>query len=115
MPKSGDPMPALDELFTIIYKNRLSSTKFKYKIFDGYYKEEAKFYHAKEIIERHFKEYIPFSKEEMPSTALLKHPNLAANEFYFNASTGKFVTSEVLPLLLEDSTITEEENKPRHR
>jgi hypothetical protein len=28
---------------------------------------------------------------------------------------GKFVTSEVLALLLEDSTITEEENKPKHR
>ena len=113
--RSGDPMPALDELFTIIYKNRLFSTKFKYKIFDGYYKEEAKFYHTKEIIENHFKEYIPFKEEEIPSTALLTNPNLAANEFYFDASTGKFVTSELLPLLLENSTITEEENKPRHR
>ena len=52
--RSGNPIPALDELFTIIYKNRLSSTKFKYKIFDGYYKEEAKFYHTKEIIKKHF-------------------------------------------------------------
>lgn len=113
--RSGNPIPALDELFTIIYKNRLSSTKFKYKIFDGYYKEEAKFYHTKEIIKKHFKEYIPFNEEEIPSTALLKNPNLEANEFYFDASTGKFVTNEVLSLLLEDSTITEEENKPKHR
>ena len=113
--RSGNPMPALDELFTIIYKNRLSSTKFKYKIFDGYYKKEAKFYHTKEIIEKHFKEYIPFKEEEIPSAALLKNPNLEANEFYFDASTGKFVTSDALELLLEDSTITEEVNKPRHR
>ena len=79
------------------------------------YKEEAKFYHTKEIIKKHFKEYIPFNEEEIPSTALIKNPNLEANEFYFDASTGKFVTSEALALLLEDSTITEEENKPKHR
>lgn len=111
---SGNPIPALDELFTIIYKNRLFSTKFKYKIFDGYYKEEAKFYHAKEIIKKHFKEYIPFKEEEIPSTALLKDPTLPANEFYFDVQTGRFVTEEV-QFLLQNNIVTEEVSKPKHR
>ena len=69
---------------------------------------------TKEIIEKHFKEYIPFNEEEIPSTALLKDPALPANEFYFDVQTGRFVTEEV-QFLLQDSTITEEVSKPRHR
>lgn len=110
---SGDPIPALDELFTIICKNKLFSVKFKYKIFDGYYKDAAEAYNSKKVIEEHFDEYIPFSKEEIPGDAILKNPIFEANEFYFDVSTGKFVTSEVLPLLQEN--ISEKVDKPKHR
>lgn len=116
---TGDPNIAMNEVLTIIKENNLEFAKFKYKVFDGYYKEGAEFYHTKEEIVKYIRLNIlfniPFSEEEIPSTALIKNPNLEANEFYFDASTGKFVTSEALALLLEDNTITEDVTKPRHR
>ncbi len=116
---SGDPEIAMNEVLTIIEENKLSLSKFRYKIFDGYYKEGAEFYHTKERIIKCIRFNIlfnaPFSESKIPRRALLKNPMLTSNEFYFDASTGKFVTSELLPLLLDSNTITEEENKPRHR
>lgn len=117
--RSGDPNIAMKKVVEFVRENKLEFTSFKYKIFDGYYQDTAEAYHTKEtIINRYIKLNlffaVPFKEEEIPSTALLKDPALPANEFYFDVQTGRFVTEEV-QFLLQDSTITEEENKPRHR
>lgn len=102
---AGNPIPALDELFTIIYKNKLYDIIFKYKIFSGYYCDAAKGYNSYEIIKDHFKNYIPFNEEDIPIDANLKSSNYEANEFYFNALTGRFVTSDVLSVKENNSNI----------
>lgn len=116
---SGDPNVAMQEVIKLIKENKLEFASFKYKVFDGYYKEGAEFYHTKERIIKSIRFNIlfnaPFSESKIPQRALLKNPILPSNEFYFDASTGKFVTSEVLPLLLQNNTVIEEVNKPKHR
>lgn len=87
-----DKVDAIDKIFTIIIKNKLWSTKFKYKIIPGYYPEH---YNTCELIEKHLTNFIPFDEDKIPSNAIRRDDKLESCEFAFDASTGTFVTDKV--------------------
>lgn len=95
---SSDSIIVIDKIFNIIIKNKLINVKFKYKIFEGYYTDAYNYYDTIETILKHFKDFEPFDEKDIPNTAINTDSTLGANEFYFNAQTGKFVTNEVLSL-----------------
>lgn len=116
---SSNPIPALDKIFQIMIDNKLLKTQFKYKIFFGYYKDAAEYYQVEDILEKHFKDFIPFDEEEIPTDAINTVLPLGANEFAFDASTGKFVTNKVLfgqeYYMINNDNFNEEINTVKHR
>ena len=91
---SSNPYPALDKLFRILIDNKLLKVKFKYKIFFGYDREPAIYHGIVDILEEHFKDFIPFDEKDIPSKAIHVDNNFKSLEFAFDAFTGSFVTEK---------------------
>lgn len=87
-----DKVDAIDKIFAIIIKNKLWSTKFKYKIIPGYYPEH---YNTSELIEKHLTNFTPFNEDEIPANAIRRDDESESCKFAFDASTGTFVTDKV--------------------
>lgn len=89
---SAESIYAVDKIFRIIIDNKLTSTKFKYKIIPGYYKDH---YGVIGKLEKYFSHFIPFEESKMPNDAINTVEEFTSREFAFDASTGKFVTDKV--------------------
>jgi len=90
---SCEPMRVLDKIFKLISDNHLLRTTIKYRIISGYYKEDH--YNVKEILEKHFVDFIPFDNGEDNDYGIQKDEETTSCEFAFDASSGEFVTDNI--------------------
>ena len=80
---------------TGLIENKLYGERLKYGIICGTDRSAHDYYGIINILNEHFKEYIPFSDEELSSGVVLDK-NTFSKQFAFDAMTGNFVSDKVL-------------------
>ena len=86
-----DGLEITTKIAKLIIDNNLQDTIIKYKIIPGYYEEH---YNTKERLEKSFKQFIPFTSDEIPNSAIIKNEKYTSNEFIFDALAGKFIVDK---------------------
>lgn len=113
---SSDYMKTINKIFKIIIKNKLYREKLKYAIIPGADRKAHDYYGIINILREHFKDYIPFSSEEI-CTGVELDENTFSNQFAFDALNGKFVTNKVLfgtdYYIVNPTTETDTSNRSR--
>jgi len=80
----------IDKLVKLIVENNLAETTIKYKIISGYHEEH---YNTKKYLEKNLNF---FTEIEETDNAIETDEKYESRQFAFDASTGQFVTDQVL-------------------
>lgn len=92
---SSDYMKTINRIFELVVENKLYRETLKYKIIRGTDREAHDYYGIIDLLEKYFKDYVPFSDDEI-SNGVVLDDNTYSNQFAFDALTGKFVSDKVL-------------------
>lgn len=94
---SSDYMKTINKIFRLITLNKLNRNSLKYKIiYGGDGGEAARYHDVIKFLEMHFKHFPMEEFSELSLEGVRFNTDYSANEFAFDASSGKFVTDKVL-------------------
>lgn len=113
---SKDLISVINDIYTILTKEKLYNKSLKYKIIDGTYPENIE---VKKDIERHFKNEKNFEEMNIPDTAIQTDERTQSNQFAFDTTTGTFITNKVMfgtdYLIINGDKYNNDITKEKHR